>query len=1142
MAEKVQRKIHIDNTQFAGANDNRIHRSTDLRKRANGTLSTSDQFENRLKMTGSGTPIPDVTRKPLESAFQADFKNVRIHTNTESNTLSQDIGARAFTHRNNIFFNRGEYQPDTPEGQHLLAHELTHTIQQGSSQRTNDLDVPVRRSPNGAIDIQRYSFDDFISDIGIATDAITGAAARLWQTGYEIASAIGSAVHVHGTTLVIDIPPYSGFCPNLAFQLLLPRFETRLPFLVGTLPIKQDAYIYGGLDFVAGITPGFGIELGPCGTLPGKIEIDPIYGRVAAYGGAMAQAAISMQAEVDIGIGGSVGIIILVPFGGGVIPIEIPVVELEAGLAGFASGVAAAEIQLGGAFDIGPSGISLYAFESDTLGLAGDYGLAGYGSLGLLGANICKIYWPLLVGGHELIIQTTRALELSIGSRGAIFNVDIPTPVFNSIAFNTLPHQLRTDFFSDDCPLCNFLDQLDLFPSRYGGDWSKDSHIVPWGKGPLNDVLPKNPHITGGAECRGACGPGCEPPLVTEKEKYVCETLPDGKHRFWLYRNYSENGTHQGCRDHDGCYDYCEAVAVKHPLINIPCHRWCDIEAMCNYGLVTSVGWISGQEPHDGKMIFSDEPEIIGECEGPCPTHPNPGKERKFRMCLPAPIQLFAPRSAAKQLFNKYIRKTVYNEGITVELPGLDDLLSFSLFRVFVEGGISSDIFGMVGPGLLEDVCVEFYPDTRNYKAEATLSVAANAGINVKAWGIIGAKVLELTCLMNALEAEGKLELTGFARFPTKLSDTISLESNKLGCSGDGLLALTNTLQLKACLQLGYSLDASLTAVILKHWTVLTKYWNLKHSQWEKCWNYKVDVFSLGKGNNINPGSQNGGNAAERGDFTDEIQPWGKDKIERFIDWLISPQHEIDKPQPKIALANAHTNLPPQSVNNAGTINLPKNPCKKDKDNTACKDKDGNPQLPDGSWECPIPIRWTKTGHHNPIVLSPLLARWGKNNPIDKTPKTANMNGETKLEIPPTQVPSFEKDKVNKVSMEKINGREIWFVIIGVDSKFMFRKGKIIKRKSGEREGELGRFKTLLANYNYDWKNYSPDHVHDIGFYGPDQFSNLWPLQGLYLNQYQANKVYNQIVQYLDNGQPKEGTVKQLKEKWFIIESIGDIK
>jgi hypothetical protein len=83
---------------------------------------------------GGGQPLPGATREEMEEGIGADFGDVRIHTGTEAAGLSQSISAQAFTHGNDIFFNEGKYAPGSPEGKHLLAHELTHTVQQGASQ------------------------------------------------------------------------------------------------------------------------------------------------------------------------------------------------------------------------------------------------------------------------------------------------------------------------------------------------------------------------------------------------------------------------------------------------------------------------------------------------------------------------------------------------------------------------------------------------------------------------------------------------------------------------------------------------------------------------------------------------------------------------------------------------------------------------------------------------------------------------------------------------------------------------------------------------------------------------------------------------------------------------------------------------
>ena len=79
---------------------------------------------------GGGTPLPIVVRQSMESRLGHDFSLVRIHAGPAASTLAEQIGAEAFTVRRDIFMRAGHFQPDTRAGQHLLAHELVHTIQQ----------------------------------------------------------------------------------------------------------------------------------------------------------------------------------------------------------------------------------------------------------------------------------------------------------------------------------------------------------------------------------------------------------------------------------------------------------------------------------------------------------------------------------------------------------------------------------------------------------------------------------------------------------------------------------------------------------------------------------------------------------------------------------------------------------------------------------------------------------------------------------------------------------------------------------------------------------------------------------------------------------------------------------------------------
>lgn len=83
-------------------------------------------------LRGQGAQLPEQVRTEMESQFNHDFSSVSIHTGGTADALCKQLSARAFTVGSDIFFASGEYAPDSQEGKRLLAHELTHVVQQGS--------------------------------------------------------------------------------------------------------------------------------------------------------------------------------------------------------------------------------------------------------------------------------------------------------------------------------------------------------------------------------------------------------------------------------------------------------------------------------------------------------------------------------------------------------------------------------------------------------------------------------------------------------------------------------------------------------------------------------------------------------------------------------------------------------------------------------------------------------------------------------------------------------------------------------------------------------------------------------------------------------------------------------------------------
>ena len=98
--------------------------------------------------TASGSPLPLSTRAFMEPRFRADFSTVKIHTGEKAAKLSRQLNAHAFTMGEHVFFGKDKFRPESESGKELIAHELTHTIQQGGAvQRKEDVTVTQLSQP-----------------------------------------------------------------------------------------------------------------------------------------------------------------------------------------------------------------------------------------------------------------------------------------------------------------------------------------------------------------------------------------------------------------------------------------------------------------------------------------------------------------------------------------------------------------------------------------------------------------------------------------------------------------------------------------------------------------------------------------------------------------------------------------------------------------------------------------------------------------------------------------------------------------------------------------------------------------------------------------------------------------------------------
>lgn len=165
-----------------------------LQKQASGDDgATGHPIENTLQSSkGGGSPLDNNTRGEMESGFGADFSGVRVHNDSAAVQMNQQLGAQAFTSGNDIYFNEGKYNPGSDSGKHLLAHELTHTVQQGAADIQRK---PLQISSTPAM-VQRFAISDLPS---LAVDEIRDIARRI--PGYTLFTVIIEYNPITGETV-----------------------------------------------------------------------------------------------------------------------------------------------------------------------------------------------------------------------------------------------------------------------------------------------------------------------------------------------------------------------------------------------------------------------------------------------------------------------------------------------------------------------------------------------------------------------------------------------------------------------------------------------------------------------------------------------------------------------------------------------------------------------------------------------------------------------------------------------------------------------------------------------------------------------------------------------------------------------------
>jgi hypothetical protein len=199
------------------------HEEKIQRKATNSTAEKAVDVSAELKNSkAGGNSLPAPVNAFMSRSIGADFSRVRVHTDARAAAMSRALNAHAFTNGSDVYFNTGMYDPESPAGKHLLAHELTHVVQQGYAPVTDNAIV----NPGQTADIQRFELGDLegLNPLDINVDDLVR---KYMPELFELKNAGG----------------------------LVPWLEKKISGAVETMMNAAVAPVKGAVDFISGLSP-----------------------------------------------------------------------------------------------------------------------------------------------------------------------------------------------------------------------------------------------------------------------------------------------------------------------------------------------------------------------------------------------------------------------------------------------------------------------------------------------------------------------------------------------------------------------------------------------------------------------------------------------------------------------------------------------------------------------------------------------------------------------------------------------------------------------------------------------------------------------------------------------------------------------
>lgn len=126
----------VDRSGLAGLQQlvgNRAVQRLLAQRSGEGPVELDDETAGQINQArGGGQSLDSAVQQQMGEAMGHDFSDVRVHTSPESDDLNRQLSAKAFATGQDVFFREGTYDPHSSDGQELIAHELTHVVQQGT--------------------------------------------------------------------------------------------------------------------------------------------------------------------------------------------------------------------------------------------------------------------------------------------------------------------------------------------------------------------------------------------------------------------------------------------------------------------------------------------------------------------------------------------------------------------------------------------------------------------------------------------------------------------------------------------------------------------------------------------------------------------------------------------------------------------------------------------------------------------------------------------------------------------------------------------------------------------------------------------------------------------------------------------------